>query len=851
MKNRLWIGKLLLIVCALAAILFCVSASAEGPSVVLSGSCGDGVSFTLYSDQKLTIEGDGYMDSYTPDEPAPWFEERLSIASVEIRSGVKSVGNYAFLDCTNLECAVIPDSMDTISNFTFSGCTALTSVTIPDSVTFIYSSAFIDCSYLTITCGCKSYARMYAEDKGIRTSLTHNYVEGRCTECKEIEIVASGDCGDNVTWKLDVNGRLTISGTGAMAVYSGKKDVPWYGYRESVRSAEIKSGVTSISNCAFYECTNLKSVSIANSVVSIGDDAFAYAVALTGIQIPGNVESIGEFAFSYCLGLTEVTLPGRLTAIKDALFFECDQLEKVTIPSGVKSIGQYAFANCKELADVNIPDGMESIGDNAFQGCSSLTELLIPNSVTEIRPRVFADTSVTITCGCTSFARTYAEDGTNNIPVLLIHNFEDGFCTLCGEPGNCVAQGRCGDKGSNIRWYRTDDGKLYLIGSGAMRDYYGGEDLPPWRTNEGFGSPVKTVIIKSGITRIGNYAFYECGDLSSVSIPDTVVSVGAYAFGYDNSLKSIEIPGSVTSFGTYALAYCSGLTEVTLPGGITDVTATLFYTCRNLKKVTIPYGVSTIGDTAFFNCSSLTDVYIPESVTSIAASAFGNCTSLTAIEIPDSVESIGTHAFDGCGALTIKCSCTSAARAYADGEGISTALEHDVVPHEGKAPTCEETGWADYETCTRCDYSSYEELPPTGHKETADPYIAPTRATCGKTAGSHCETCGRIIVEQALIDPLPDVPLVTLPAAVIELAEEAYLGSGVECVILPETCAKIGSRAFAECESLKLIEIPAGVTDIAADAFEGSIDVVIVTTAESPAETFAKRHNISLLIPGK
>ena len=87
-----------------------------------------------------------------------------------------------------------------------------------------------------------------------------------------------------------------------------------------------------------------------------------------------------------------------------------------------------------------------------------------------------------------------------------------------------------------------------------------------------------------------------------------------------------------------------------------------------------------------------------------------------------------------------------------------------------------------------------------------------------------------------------------IPDAVIEIAEETYFNSGVECVTLPETCAKIDSKAFASCASLKLIEIPAGVTDIAGDAFEDTTDFVIVTTAGTAAETFAKQNGIDCLI---
>lgn len=134
------------------------------------------------------------------------------------------------------------------------------------------------------------------------------------------------------------------------------------------------------------------------------------------------------------------------------------------------------------------------------------------------------------------------------------------------------------------------------------------------------------VTIPDGVTSIGDFAFCDCGKLTSVNIPDSVTSIGGYAFQDCSSLTSVTIPDSVTSIGYRA-----------------------FDGCYNLTSVTIPDSVTEIGDSAFSFCYGLTSITVPDSVTSIGNGAFKYCSGLTRITIPDSVTSIGHRAFSGCG----------------------------------------------------------------------------------------------------------------------------------------------------------------------------------------------------------
>ena len=270
-----------------------------------------------------------------------------------------------------------------------------------------------------------------------------------------------------------------------------------------------------------------------------------------------------------------------------------------------------------------------------------------------------------------------------------------------------VASGTCGAEGdgSNLTWTLDSEGVLTISGSGDMHDYVYSS---PWHEN---GNQIRSALMENGVTGIGNFAFFECisltsmtipdsvtcigncafkdcSSLASVTIPDSVASIGVYAFCGCTSLKSVTIPDSVTSIGDYAFGFCTSLTGIwvdggsshyfsdasgvlfnkdktvlaqcpgafsgsyVVPDGVTSINDAAFVNCTSLTSVTIPDGVTNIGYEVFAGCTSLANMVLPNGVTRIGAEAFEWCTSMKNITIPDGVMSIGYDAFLNCKSLT-------------------------------------------------------------------------------------------------------------------------------------------------------------------------------------------------------
>ena len=484
-----------------------------------------GTGWRLNVDGGLTISSDEGMTDWMNN--CAGYKE--SVTNVKISDGVTNIGASAFSGCTNLTKVTIPAGVTSIGETTFRDCSALISITIPKDVTMIGNDAFNGCTNLaevivlnetppagtgdgTFT-GCKFVTD---NKKGIHVPA------GKADTYKEAwtdwadYIVA--DIASGTDWKIDADGKLTISSDAGMTDWIAKKN----DYKDSVKSVNISDGVTNIGDDAFSNCRNLTSVTIPDSVTHIGEDAFGLCSSLTGIEIPDSVTDIGEYAFRGC-GFTTIAIPSGVTSIQGCTFLCCSNLTSVSIPDSVTSIGEHAFDRCIGLKKITIPEQVTEIGENAFIGCENLTEVTIPEGVTSIGGGAFlgcsALTSITIPEGVAEIGIRAFRDCTSLAEVIMLGatppaigetgEVDDTF-TGCkfvtdNKKGIRVPAGKADAyKGAWTNWadYITDDAKIAAEAKTAAADKLKTVTVTNATTKEEILSAVNEALKSAGISGV-------------------------------------------------------------------------------------------------------------------------------------------------------------------------------------------------------------------------------------------------------------------------------------------------------------------------------------------------------------
>ena len=580
-----------------------------------------------------------------------------SLKSVTVTGG--NILHGAFRGCTALTSITIPDSVTSIGNSAFFGCKGLTSITIPVSVTSIGDSAFSRCNnlqdiYITdIAAWCNisglnklmgygsSNKKLYINNE-LATSITipngvtkipSNAFRG-CTGLTSVTI------SDSVT-SIDDSAFFGCSGLTRITIPDSVTNIgnSAFGGCTGLTSVKIGNGVTSIAYGAFSNCTGLSSVMVAegnaiyhsadNCVIQTENKILVLGCKTSVIPADGSVSRISDYAFFSCSGLTSVTIPDSVTSIGEGAFAYCYGLINITIPNSVTSIGESAFYNCTGLTSIKIPDGVTSIGSDAFYGCYRLIE-------------VYNKSALSITAGSSSngYVAYYAKN---------VYTNEGGSKLTTDENGYVI--------------YTDGDEKILVAYLGTNAELVLPSNITKIYKYAFWGcTGLTSVTIGNSVTRIGSSAFSGCTGLTSIIVDEgntkyhsagnCLIETATKTLILGCKTSVIPAEGSVTSIGNYAFYNCSGLTSITIPGGVSSIGISAFARCTGLTSITIGNSVTYIEDSAFDNCTGLTSITIPNSVTSIGGYAFQGCTGLTSITIPDSVTRIGYAAFAGCSGLT-------------------------------------------------------------------------------------------------------------------------------------------------------------------------------------------------------
>ena len=693
------------------------------------------------------------------------FSNCSSLTSITIPNGVTSIGESAFSYCRSLTSITIPDSVTSIGDAAFKYCSNLKTISL-SCKSSLKKSDFGDQANLVsytlhtlkkteakaVTCAengnkeywtcehCKKYflsddanpetAKAVELSETVIPALNHKNATTRgAVKPTETEPGYSGDlyCPDcdtvlekgytywnegNLTWKLDADGTLTISGTGAMKNYDSKKN------RNPV-----------------YNNSNVKTVVIEDGVTSIGNYAFTYCVSLTSITIPDSVTSIGYYAFFYCKSLTSITIPDSVTSIGNYAFFYCRNLTSITIPDSVTSIGNDAFSNCRSLTSITIPDSVTSIGNDAFYGCSSLQTISL-SCKSSLKKSNFGKQANLVSYTLHTLKKTAAKDATcsesGNKEYWTCEHCKQYFLSDDANPETAKAvelsetvipashkltkveakDATCTEDGNKEYW-TCEHCKKYFLSDDTNPETAKAVELS--ETVIPASHKLTKVEAKAATcTEAGNKEYWTCEhckkyflsddtnpetakavELSETVIPalkhknattrgavkptetapgysgdrycpdcDTVVEKGYTYWIEDNLTWKLYEDGTLNISGTGAMKDYdsdsnpspiynnSDVKEVVIEDGVTSIGNKAFDSCSSLTSITISNSVTSIKAATFYGCTSLTSITIPDGVTSIGYATFTGCSSLTSITIPDSVASIGYATFTGCSSLT-------------------------------------------------------------------------------------------------------------------------------------------------------------------------------------------------------
>ena len=822
-----------------------------------------------------------------------------SLAAVTLPNTITSIGQNAFginsqgVGCTSLSSIVFPNSLTTIGFEAFYQ-SGLTEVSLPYSVTTIGALAFGDCNNLV----------------AVSLPATVNQIEGNAFTGTSIASI-----------EVDLGNPVYDSRNGCNAIIETATNKLITGCKNTV----VPDGVTAIGISAFENCTGLTDITLPATVETIKGWAFLNCHGLTTIDVQATTPpTLEEYAFmnlnladitvyvpcgsletyedsdwnafnlmencnivfedlltkQLCLNAWDRNYDGELSyaeaatvtdldqwfngeesitrfnelqyftgldEIRYADFSGCTNLVAVTFPPTVTSIGNYAFDNCSSLASLTLGEHITNIGEYAFSDCGNLTFIKVDATEPPVLDDyafigVNVDIPVYVPCGTKNDYQSASgwNDFDNFIDMCDYIEFEDDAVKAL-----CVAN-----------WDTNNDGELSYAEAAAVTDlgtvFQLNDDIQTFDELQYF----------TGLTEIGEEAFYGSLWLNAVTLPATVTSVGFVAF-FNTNLTSVTLPASVQTIGAQAYGHCHELTLVAIPSSVTSIGLNPFVGCENLASITVDddnpvytdgggnaiiampvaatgpiytlitgckntvipdYDIVIIGSYAFSWQTHLTSITLPGNVVELGDGAFEHCTSLTEIHVEATTPpTLGDYVFDGMNLyntwLYVPCGTRNAYDDVEEGWGM---FPYIIDP-------CANIYFYD---------SNVKAICVANWDTNGDGELSYTEA-------AEVESLGTVFQSNTTIISFDELQYFT---GLTSIDANAFDGcTSLESVTFPASLTTIGNYAFQNCASLISVIIPSGVTSIGSNPFAGcsALESIVV---ESGNTVYDSRNDCNAII---
>ena len=432
--------------------------------------------------------------------------------------------------------------------------------------------------------------------------------------------------------------------------------------------------VKNINQRAFNGCSSLKRVSIPNSVTNIGEYAFYGCSGLTSIDLPDSVTSIGKFAFSGCSNITSVIIGKGVISIGSSAFYGCSGLTSIQIESNNTAFD--SRQNCNAIIETStnelllgckntiIPNSVTSIGNSAFYGCSGLTGITIPTAITNIGSNAFygCDNLTSVTWNAVNCEACYYPF--RNTPIASI---------TFGEEVRYIPANLLDYTNTNIKSIVVPK-NVQAIGAGALSIpnisvEWNAVNCADFEKRVGPLSNIASITFGNEVKHIPAYLFNYMSNIFSLVIPSSVQTIGQNAFFNCYNLTSVTwnaVNCEDFSESPFAISQYSQnpppLVSITFGEGVKHIPAYLCDSLTQISSILISSSVQTIGSHAFANINNrkFNNLILPLGIVSIGDSAFAGNTYIEHIDFGKNLETIGEKAFDGCSRVaTMTCLASS------------------------------------------------------------------------------------------------------------------------------------------------------------------------------------------------